>query len=374
MRNKIFLFVFSLILISCGSVERTISIYNPAPFDRENEMVELQAADLNLKHTNLVIKDALGNEVAYQWIYNGDKNPQSLIFQTTLKGNETAVYKLTKGKPTSVATKTWAGFIPERKDDFAWENDLAAYRMYGPALAKENPSNGVDLWLKSTSDTVVTKRYRDELQNGLSYHIDWGYGLDCYKVGHTLGAGGIAPFINDSLWVGNHYDSFEVLENGPLRSTFTLTYDEVKAGEQTFKQTLTISAEAGSILNKAVVKLEGSNTEMKLAGGIFIHDNKGVAYENTEKGIIAYAENAVSDAGVPAGRNFVGVLIPQTEVAVTRDPEHLLLTADYKTNEIFTYYFGGSWSKWQFASDTEWFNAMNSFADRKSNPLVITVK
>ena len=41
--------------------------------------------------------------------------------------------------------RVFGRFVPERKDDFAWENEYAAFRMYGPALAPENPSNGVDM-------------------------------------------------------------------------------------------------------------------------------------------------------------------------------------------------------------------------------------
>lgn len=374
MKIKFALFVLSLILISCSSVERTISIYNPSSFDREGEMVEIEVAQLNVKCTNVLIKDALGNQVAYQWIYNGEKKPQSIIFQTTLKSNETAVYTLTKGKPAAVIAKTWAGFIPERKDDFAWENDLAAYRMYGPALAKENPSNGVDLWLKSTSDTVVTKRYRDELQNGLSYHIDRGTGLDCYKVGHTLGAGGIAPYVNDSLWIGNHFNTYKILDNGPFRSTFSLTYDAVNVNGNTYKQTITVSTTAGNILNKAVVKYEGSEIPMQLAGGIFLHDNKGIAFQDSTKGVIAYAENAVSDAGIPAGRNYVGVIMPVKEPVISRDKIHYLIRGEYNVNEPFTYYFGGGWSKWIFPTDTHWFNAMSKFAQMITEPLIVKVK
>ena len=45
-------------------------------------------------------------------------------------------------------------FVRERNDDFAWENDLVAHRVYGPALetAKKEPlvSSGIDVWVKRT--------------------------------------------------------------------------------------------------------------------------------------------------------------------------------------------------------------------------------
>ncbi len=374
MKIRLATLFLGLILISCSSIQRTITVSNPTAFDRKSEMVEILASELKVNNTEIVLKDANDNEVAYQWIYNGEKKPQSIIFQSDVKKSGTSVYKISKGKPSTVIVKTWAAFVPERKDDFAWENDLAAYRMYGPALAKENPSNGVDLWLKNTSDTIVTKRYRDELKNGLSYHIDRGNGLDCYKVGHTLGAGGIAPYLNDSLWVGNHFDSYKILDNGPLRSTFMLTYNAFNIAGESYKKTITISTDAGSILNKAIVKYEGSKKEIILAGGIFVHDNKGVAFENTEKGIIAYAENAISDAGVPSGRNYIGVFIPGKNSGSFRNSQHLLIGAKYKVNDTFTYFFGGGWSKWIFPTDTDWFNALSKFAQKTNEPLIVSVK
>ena len=38
-----------------------------------------------------------------------------------------------------VTPKVYGRHVPERKDDFAWENEYAAFRMYGPALKPENP-------------------------------------------------------------------------------------------------------------------------------------------------------------------------------------------------------------------------------------------
>ena len=62
---------------------------------------------------------------------------------------------LTACQKQTVQPKVYGRFVPERKDDFAWENEYAAFRMYGPALRPENPSNGVDLWLKARAELVI---------------------------------------------------------------------------------------------------------------------------------------------------------------------------------------------------------------------------
>ena len=40
--------------------------------------------------------------------------------------------------------------MPERLDDFAWENDLVAFRAYGSAIrrTKGPEDSGIDCWLK----------------------------------------------------------------------------------------------------------------------------------------------------------------------------------------------------------------------------------
>ena len=44
--------------------------------------------------------------------------------------------------------KVMARYVPERADDFVWENDLVAYRAYGKALEGNPTSPGFDVWVK----------------------------------------------------------------------------------------------------------------------------------------------------------------------------------------------------------------------------------
>lgn len=362
------------LLLACSSEPRTIVVNNFADFDRNGEMVEVDIAGTkcDFSQKSFVLKDKDGKEVPYQVLKEGNI-ARTLIFQADVPANSASDYTLTEGTPKAAKAKVFARYVPERKDDFAWENNLAAYRMYGPALANENPSNGVDIWLKRTDELIVDKFYHDELKNGLSYHIDHGQGLDCYKVAHTLGAGGIAPY-TDKLWVGDHYNQQEVLVNGPLRSVFTLTYDSMKVGDTYYKQTVTITTDAGSLLNKASVRLEGIETDMKLAGGIYLHDKKGVTFTDSENNVIGYAEEATSDAGVPSGRNYIGVYMPGANVETKTEADHLLILSNYQPGYEFTYYFGGGWSKWQFPTDEDWFNALTKFSQSVTSPLSVSFK
>lgn len=366
----------SLLLASGVFAQRTIVVTNNTGNDRKGEIVEINVSAIKASFgtKSYVLKDSKNKEVAYQLVKNGNKTPQFLIFQVDVRANSTVSYSLKEGKPAVVKPKTFARFVPERKDDFAWENDMAAYRMYGPALAKENPSNGVDYWAKCTDELVVDQRYKDDIYNEISYHIDHGKGLDFYKVAHTLGCGGIAPFAAGKLWVGDNFNSYKVIEVGPLRSTFKLVYDSVKVGNSFYKEEITITSNAGSILNKAEVKYIGANQKMELAAGIFLHEGQGVLKQNAANGTSAYAEDAFSDAKVPSGRDYIGVFIPAKGCNVNKDADHALVMANYKVGDSFTYYFGAGWSKWHYATDADWFKALNQFAENTRKPLKVTLK
>jgi len=370
--RNIFLILISFLTVSCVAKPVKITVENTLDFDRKGEMVEIQTKTLkaDFAKQSYVLKNEKGQEVPYQLLMSDTDS--LLIFQADVPAGKSVIYTLGKGTPAPVVAKTHARFVPERKDDFAWENDLAAYRMYGPALAPENPSDGVDLWVKCTDSLIVDKFYADELERGISYHVNHGLGLDCYDVGHTMGAGGIAPYTTQ-VWIGNHYDRYKVLAAGPLRSVFTLTYDSIQVGSVYYKKILTITSDAGSMMNKGIVRYEGPEMPMKLAAGIFLHKNRGQLFTDETKQVIAYAENAVSNAGVPQGQNYVGVFVPVAGGDTLEENNHFMLLSNYTVGNNFTYYFGGGWSQWKFPAADDWFAAAVRFSEAKKTPLKVTV-
>jgi hypothetical protein len=60
-------------------------------------------------------------------------------------------------------------FVPEREDDFAWENDKVAFRIYGPSSGGKGPVSGVDPWFKKVDYSIIDKWYAGFLE-GISYH------------------------------------------------------------------------------------------------------------------------------------------------------------------------------------------------------------
>lgn len=358
MKKYLFLLAFVLLLVSCnGKVE--ISVFNNSEIDRTDEMVELCLCELSeFDATKLVVLDADGKQVPCQILYKGGDKPQALLFPVTLKAGTQALFTLKEGTPEKFAARTHARFVPERKDDMSWENDRIGFRMYGPALAAENPSNGVDVWLKRTTSLVFDRWYKDDLAHKASYHEDHGEGLDCYGVGHTLGCGGICPYSNDSLWIGNHFDRYKVLDNGPLRSSFVLFYDAVPCGSKTLKAELLVNLDAGSNLNEARIKYTGDTTDIMLAAGIFLHDTIQSATSNAAQGFIAYAEDAsyldTKKVKVALGRCYTGVVFPDEVLETKQMAGHLIGVSRYKVGDEFRYFFGAGWSKHGFKKDSDW--------------------
>lgn len=299
-----------------------------------------------------------------------------------------ALLSLAACQKEAVQPKVYGRYVPERKDDFAWENEYAAFRMYGPALAPENPSNGVDLWLKVSPELVVDSFYYREHVLGLPYHINYGKGLDCYKVGHTCGAGGPVVLASTphadgetegsamdfGLFVGGAYDRWEILEQTPDKLVFRLEYDRMEVNGNILQESITITAEAGHMLNRADVVLRGEcKEELWVGGGIYLHDGEGEIYTCDHCGVVALAEDALSDktaaqmnyeynGSTSQGRSYIAVITPNGGWQDIKDGT-LFSVQPYNPGDTMTYYFGACWSEWRngeeaFPTDEDWFAAI----------------
>ncbi len=269
-----------------------------------------------------------------------------------------ALLALTGCQKEAVQPKVYGRYVPERKDDFAWENEYAAFRMYGPALRPENPSNGVDLWLKASPELVVDSFYYREHVLGMPYHINYGKGLDCYKVGHTCGAGGLVVIANDTTWIGGAYDRWEILEQTPQRLVFRLEYDSLQVDGSVLQEQITITAEAGEPMNKAEVVITGAYTgEMLVGGGIYMHDTIDHFEVYEELGTVFYEEEALSDktaakmnydynGSTSQGRIYLTVRTPEATITDIQDG-NLVAVKPYTLGDTLTYFFGATWSEWK---------------------------
>ena len=286
-----------------------------------------------------------------------------------------ALLSLTACHKEAVQTKVYGRYVPERKDDFAWENEHAAFRMYGPALKPENPSNGVDLWLKNSPALVVDTMYGRELKDHRPYHINYDGNLDCYKVGHTCGAGGLVVLTANGesyqTWIGGPYDRWEILEQTPDKFVFRLEYDSLLVAGQILRESITITAETGQLQNKAEVVLTDKGLpvtgyrlpELLVGGGIYLHDTVDYYMTIPEVGYVFYEEDALSDkqaarmnyeynGSTSQGRIQLSVKTPGATLTDIVDG-NLVAVRPYQLGDTLTYYFGATWSEYKGLSSKD---------------------
>ncbi|MCQ2310722.1 MAG: DUF4861 domain-containing protein [Paludibacteraceae bacterium] len=253
--------------------------------------------------------------------------------------------------------RVYGRYVPERKDDFAWENEFAAYRMYGPELAKfENPSNGIDIFMKNTPAFVIDTFFYYYVNEERPYHVQHGYGFDGYKVAHTPGMGGLAAVVDSTVYVAGPYSTWEVLEQNNNLFRFRLHYDSVNVAGDILQEDIVITCESGKVLNKAEVVLNGvSDKAIQLGAGLWLHDSIGTL--NFSNGAILYTENAMSDPGAVRlnlkwynytylGETHEAVYMPGVENYNLYDNNIAVLAQPYVLGDTLTYYFGGCWSGW----------------------------
>ncbi len=410
--KKLIYLALVVLLASCGpkpATDFTVTITNDQAFDRE-ELVEVPISDVAKKvklidEEQYIILDAEGNQVPYQITWD-----DNLLFPAIVKANAKAVYTIAIGEPIEVEPLVYGRHYPERFDDIAWENDRTAYRTYGPALQRRGErAFGYDAWVKRVPELVVEQRYANELDpdtqaeiarlrkarkyeeanelyNSVSYHVDHGNGLDCYKVGPTLGCGTAALMQGDAILYPYCWKEHEIMENGPLRFTVKLVYNPFVVGKDSVVETRIISLEKGSQLNKTVVSYAGLSKTTPVATGLVIHPEHPTAYvlEN-DKGYIAYAD-LTDNVNNGNGVIYVGAVMPnkvkETKTVIFSDKEakergasgHVLAISNYKPNTEYTYYWGSGWSKYGFESMETWTDYLNHYTLSVRNPLAITYR
>lgn len=348
----------------------SVTISNPSAIARNEEIVEIpyDRIQSSVNGPFKIVNKQTGKEIPYQLVYQGSPKPQLLLVQISVPARGKIVLTIAAGKPAQVSPRTYARFVSERKDDFAWENDRIAFRMYGAALENFPAENahGIDVWAKRTTDLVINDWYKKN-----DYHHDNGQGLDYYSVGLTLGAGDIAPYFNDTIWYPRHYRTWKVLDSGPLRSTFQLGYEAWKAGNTTVSVVKTISLDAGSQLNKMSVQFTVQHGDsLPVTTGIVRRAAPGTILLDEKAGVAGYWEPEHGPDGVTA----LGLILPVQQGRMKLTDQHLLATAKASSNSPFVYYFGAAWNKaGRFATAEQWFDYLHTFAERLAAPLEINI-
>ena len=225
---------------------KTVVVENPLDVARPAETVSVKWADLGLRPGDTAVRVwdvAACVPVAFQ----DDAKRGALLFSTALAAKETRTFRILADASLPQADLSivcWSQYLPERMDDFAWENDRFGARAYGPVIMQPAPagqklvSSGIDIINKCVPYPVLHRWFVERTGEG-SYHRDHGEGMDNYKVGPSRGCGGLGARGADGWAFSVNWSKAKMIQCGPVRTEFELTYPAWGGfGEETRRVTL----------------------------------------------------------------------------------------------------------------------------------------
>jgi len=359
---------------------------------------QLAAALPGAKLYHLEVTDAAGHVLPYQVtnVAPTAKDPEArgvaygeLLFQHDFAAGETSA-TFTVRKTAAVApvfpAKTFARYVPERLDDFAWENDKIAHRIYGPALAAPAPAgsnkevlvtSGVDVWCKRVSYPIVDRWYNKG--HDFYHKHDLDEGMDMYNVGVSRGCGGTGIWDGHQLVVSGNYRTWRILANGPVRTVFEVTYDPCTVDGLTVAETKRFTVDAGhnlDLIESTFAVVSGPAREFTVGVGL----NK----TPTDAG----QEPKIDFTPVPADGALLQWVVQKTHgnlataVVVAdgafhgyaEDARNRLVLAQVKPGEPLRYLAGAGWSEaGEFTTEQAWREYVAACAARLRAPVTVTV-
>ncbi len=325
----------------------TIKVKNNAKEFKGRAFMPVKLKQITDKLPTFIENGAIMDGSAARWIPfqlppNGED--EMLILVDMLPGGEysfKAVAGLDKAAIPQSPVRTFARFVPERLDDFAFENDRTIFRIYGPALEKTDGLTkmgaGVDMWAKNIREPAIDKMYASK-----KYHSpSLGYGIDAYKVGTGPGCGGTFPWVNGKPVNMGAFKTWKIIANGPIISKMAFTYespDGSLSGTSTYTQMLG----ADGYLVETTVKAKDPATVITPSVGLSLFHS---THEVEEPGMILCLQNGDGKDG--DGMSFgAAALVFNGKATPVRDASGLYLQGAPETGTATMRAFvGAAWSK-----------------------------
>jgi hypothetical protein len=378
----------------------TVTVTHDLAIARPAETIAVPWKSVNdaLPHAgiqHIVVKDAAGRVLPHQVtnVAPEAKDPQKngiaygeLLFQHDFApGEKSATFTVEKTDAVvpPFPTKVWARIVPERLDDFAWENDKVAHRTYGPALSAPAPAgsdkevlktSGLDIWFKRVPYPIVDRWYNIGHDH---YHHDEGEGIDMYNVGTTMGAGGTGIWAGGKLYSGINFTHWKVLANGPVRAIFELTYDGWDAGGTKVSEVKRFTVDAGHWFDRI-------DSTFTFAGSAPLQAAVGLNKEPADKGEdgkSTFTEDAKAKALVQwvaqkkNGDFGVAVILPSAgNPAFGADARNAFMLAPVASGQPLRYYVGAAWTRGgEITSREQWQRTVSDEAARVAAPVRVSL-
>lgn len=185
-----------------------------------------------------------------------------------------------------------------------------------------------------------------------NYHHNYGDGMDCYKVGVTLGSGASLPFAGGKFWMmGHNYATARTLDNGPIRTSVELTYAPFDVDGTPVTLTKVISLDSQPALQPHGQCLRGRVRRGPIAAGFVRHDVKQMPARRRLDG---YVRGRFGLEEPRARRRH----LPGRDSARSRDARGHAgprrSRQGVKPGQTLTYYAGSGWSQGGVEDMKEW--------------------
>ena len=393
-------FLAGALAAPCASAleSAVVTVTHDLAIARPSETIVLPWAEVNrvlpgALVQRIAVKDASGRVLAHQVtnVAPQAKDPKGigaaygeLIFQHSFAAGEKSA-RFTIEKIDAIAppfpVQAFARYVPERLDDFAWENERIAHRTYGPALAAPAAAgtdkevlvtSGLDIWFKRVPYPIVDRWYNKGHDH---YHHDEGEGMDMYNVGKSRGCGGTGVWDGKALYTSTNYASWKVLANGPVRAVFELTYNSWDAAGAKVAEVKRFTVDAGHYLDQI-------DSTFTFTGAEQLNVAVGLNKTPTDKGQspkIAVIERKADGAVLQwveqehNGAFGTAVVLPGAS-ALTEDPLNQLVVAKATSGKPVRYYAGAAWSRaGEITTRAQWEAYVANAAARAAHPVTTRI-
>ncbi|QDO94297.1 DUF4861 domain-containing protein [Formosa sediminum] len=381
----------SILCTSCDTEKkenRLFTVKNTLELSRSFETVEISKSEIELEagenFEDLSIQDVETKTILVSQFVDEDQDGVSdvLLFQPELDPKSEKQFALVKSN-TSTTQDTiaycYSRFVPERTDDYTWENNKVAFRTYGPQAQKMiedsipggTLSSGIDAWLKKVEYPIIDKWYAKNAKNPGAYHIDHGEGLDNFHVGSSRGVGGSAVKIDTSYYISKNFTDWKRISTGPIRTSFVLDYADWDAAGQTISEEKHISLDYGNNLSRFEIHVSGTD---ELSVGLTLHDNEGTITETVSEGWISYWESNYFNSELGTAVVAPKGVMQSSEYYVTSMKDRSNLYAQLKVNDNkVVYYAGFAWKEsQQYPTKASWETYLREFSQKINTPLEVT--
>jgi hypothetical protein len=358
----------------------TFKAVNKLQLARPSQTIELSAKDLaplgedNLQRIH--VKDSSGKEILCQTVdtdFDAYHKKDIVIFQADFAPGETNTFTVSSGGKQVYRKEQFRAhgrFVRERFDDFAWENDRIAHRMYGKGLetwaGEPLTSSAVDIWSKRVPQMVIDEWYMVD-----NYHSDTGQGADFYSAGASRGCGGNGLWAEGKLWVSRNFVDSRVLADGPIRIMFELVYEPFDVNGAKASEVKRITLDAGQNFDHFQSWFKGSGGAGPLTCAIGLKKVAGEKKQfNAERGTLVSWEKMEKNQGMQGVALVVDPKIVEKE---TEDKLNNLLLVKVGPDNAVSHWAGFAWDKsGQCADEETWRIAVDHFAQGLQSPIEVT--